>query len=60
MDEIDHERAEWLWNKVCELQSAEATLLRMLLDYGYSGLWLRWHRERDTLIDKYNQELMSE
>jgi hypothetical protein len=59
-EEIDHDRAEWLWDKVCEYQSAEAALLNLLLKTNNHRLWLRWHKERDELIESYNQELMSE
>ena len=57
--EIDQDRAEWLWQKVCEYQSAEGALLRLILDDNPS-LWLHWHKNRDTLIERYNKELMSE
>ena len=57
--EYDQNRAEWLWQKVSEYQSAEGALLRLLLDRNPT-LWLYWHRNRDELIVNHNKELMSE
>lgn len=45
------------WPVIDQLSNEIGALTRMLLREGCPHLWLKWHREKDQLVEQYLKEL---